>query len=101
MYRKLLCNINQKLCSYFGLKQVSTVKPEYVRTEKSTILITSTEANKRHRYKNTFNEFIDKRLNQTTEENKRKLGLAIGKAIATDLEISFSAPHVVYKHSKR
>jgi|HubBroStandDraft_4_1064222.scaffolds.fasta_scaffold942052_1 hypothetical protein len=81
----VLVKVDKLLCSYFGLTKSETI-PQFVKNYGKKLVILNTEP-----YKRSVQETPISKVNFETvnEENKEKLGVAIGKAIATNLIISF------------
>lgn len=85
LFKKAVEKIDLFFCSYLGLKEAYT-KPEEIENISGNIFVKSTEPNKRHLHKNSFDDVY---ISQYSKEDKEKLGLAIGKSIATNLIVKF------------
>jgi hypothetical protein len=83
--RKLLLKIDNFLCRYFGL-DICEITPHFAGIKNRNIVVLHTESYKRHIQASPVFEI---RFNSMTKENKEKLGIAMGKLIATNLVVSF------------
>ncbi len=83
--KKCLEILDWLLRCYFGFNQINTV-PQQIEIQKNQLKIINTESYQRHSQKNLMNDI---NLSCMEDENKQKLGQAIGKAIAKNLKISF------------
>lgn len=81
----VLAKIDKLLCSYLGLNKVE-ITPHFVSRNNKGLTILNTESFKRHAQETSLSEI---NINMMNNENKEKLGIAIGKAIANNLIISF------------
>lgn len=86
----LLEKIDRKVCSYLQLN-AQYEKPCTVEFDGSNLFVISLESYKRHVHKVKWSMF---NLDQTTQEDKKKLGIATGKSLAKHLTISFDPPKV-------
>jgi len=87
--------IDSFLCRYFGLDKIEFI-PHSVSRKGKQIFILNSESYKRHIHQTPFQEVNLKAIN---EENKKKLGMAIGKSIANNLIISFD--EIIIKKEKK
>jgi len=85
---KMLRDIDEKICFYLGFDREETF-PTRVQLITDQIIVTNTVSYKRHLIKSPWGWFCLSGLKQTNLKNRKRLGLAIGKAIAEDLVISF------------
>ena len=83
--KNILKNLDSIFCAYLGLPRYQ-IKPETVELISGNLFIKNTEFNKRHLQKNLFNDI---NLSHYSDEDRNKLGKAIGKLIATNLVIKF------------
>lgn len=88
MIKKLLEKIDKLFCCYLGLN-VSSIKPHFIEMHKGRLFVSSTESFKRHSCQHTWDQFQASDFNQVNQSDKEKLGIAMGKAIAKNLIISF------------
>lgn len=86
--KNFLKTIDKMFCKYLGLES-EIVLPNAVEIKANQLIISNTESFKRHSYAQNFDEFSIVNLKQISQNNKEKLGIAIGKAIARNLIISF------------
>lgn len=86
--KNILKMIDRILCNYFGLgKEIIT--PTSVEMKDGKLFISNTGKFRRHCYVQNWEEFNMFNLNQVNQENKEKLGIAAGKAIAKNFVVSF------------
>lgn len=86
----LLQKMDKVLCFYLGLEYEEAC-PIAVKIIKNKLFITHTSSHKRHLIEEPWDKFKIKHTNST---NLEKLGLALGKAIANNLVISFESPSI-------
>lgn len=80
--------VDKFFCRYLGLeKQAQT--PNSVTILNKNILVSSTESFKRHKHHINWASFASENLKQLEDGKKNNLGIAMGKAIAKHLIISF------------
>lgn len=72
------------------LKLKSNIKPCKVKLIKNNLIITTAQSNQRFMQEKIFKDFLPD-IKKVDPEDRTKLGLAIGKTIATNLVISFDA----------
>lgn len=84
--KKIAAKMDEIFCLYLGLDR-SSVKPEEIKVISDTLIIKNTESNKRHVHTIFFD---DMDLSQYSSDDKERLGIAVGKSIATNLVIKFS-----------
>ena len=82
---KFFTKIDSFLCSYLGLNN-SYSKPVEVEIISNNLFISNTESNKRHLQKNLFQNI---NVFDYSSDDRKKLGKAIAKTLATDLVITF------------
>ena len=85
MKRKFLDVIDSLVCCYLGLKKLE-LTPHIVEKKDDQLIMVNTESFKRYAYKVPVNKVNVSIMNR---ESKEKVGIAIGKTIATNLVISF------------
>lgn len=83
--KNVLATMDKILCGFLGLDKDEIV-PHLVEKKGNNIIIVNTESYKRHAQKIPINNI---NLGTMNNENREKLGQAIGKAIATNLVVSF------------
>lgn len=83
--KNILAAVDRILCRYLGLDKTETI-PHFVQQKGRQIMIINTDSFKRHTQKTPISK-ID--LEMMDKENREKLGIAIGKAIASNLVVSF------------
>jgi hypothetical protein len=83
--RNILEKIDSLISSYLGIKE-PTIKPNSVELVNNDLLVTNTESFERYLFKNKLNAL---ELKNASTEDREKLGLAAGKAIAENLIITF------------
>jgi hypothetical protein len=91
MIKRLLSHLDKLLCRYLGLASME-VKPTTVKLIDGQLFVDSTESHKRHLHSKEWGQFSQQDLHKMSEQNKQKLGLALGKVIAKNLVISFDRP---------
>jgi hypothetical protein len=82
---KFLIIIDKLLCGYFGFNNTETT-PHFVKRKGKKLVILTTESFKRHTQEMPISMIIANTINK---QNRDKLGMAVGKAIAENLTISF------------
>jgi hypothetical protein len=87
-FHTLIIYLDAILCRYLGLEK-EQVKPESVELVDNELIISNTTSFKRHSYKENWQQFSESALGQTDPAHLEKLGVAMGKALAKDLLISF------------
>ncbi len=80
--------IDKILCTFMGLEQEES-HPDSVQMVGKKLVVTSTSSFKRHAIKEVWEELNATEIEHISPENRAKLGLAAGKAIAKNLVISF------------
>jgi hypothetical protein len=88
MKSTILKKIDKGICSYLGLEKSAKTSADSVSMRQNDITITTNESHKRHLLQKEWAQFASTDLKDIDEDNKRKLGIALGKAIAQDLVIS-------------
>ena len=83
--KKFAVKIESIFCAYLGLKQ-TYIKPQIVEYSSNNLFVINTELGKRHLQKSLFKETD---LSEYSNEDKEKLGKAVGKSIATNLIVKF------------
>lgn len=83
--KTILAKVDKILCNYLGLDKAE-ITPHIVQLKGKQLMIVNTDSFKRHVEKTCISESNLKMMNI---ENKEKLGLAVGKAIASNLIVSF------------
>lgn len=81
----ILMQLDNVICRYLGLKNIEII-PHFLAKNGEELMVVTTETCKRH-VQNTPVTDVD--MNMIKEEDKRKLGVAIGKVIASNLVVSF------------
>jgi hypothetical protein len=84
----LLEKIDSVLCVYLGI-ETEKVHLNSTHRHKKELAITHTLSFKRHLLKESWAEFSSFSMKQASTEDCEKLGLAMGKAIAKKLVVSF------------
>jgi len=85
MIKRFFSKLDTFACKYLGFNECYC-KPQLVEFISNNLYITNTESNKRHLQTMPFSEI---NLSEYSDEDKSKLGKAIGKSIATNLIIKF------------
>ena len=88
MFGTVFSKMDQLICSYLGLGK-KVVTPSSVQLFAGKLVISSTMPFKRHAINETWDEFNLQGMSQVTHDDLEKLGVAIGKALAKKLTISF------------
>lgn len=91
MFTKLLQRLDRLLCLYFGLEK-EEIKPSAVRKDfkdSANLWLISSSSFKRHAIKESWHDFHALSMGKTVAEDRKKLGMAIGKIIAKNLVVSF------------
>ena len=97
--KQLIGKIDKTLCSYLGLEREETC-PTAVQMVGDRLLITKTASYKRHLMKESWNNFSVLDMGQTSPENRERLGLAAGKAIAKNLVVSFEEFPIAFQNQE-
>lgn len=84
----ILKKMDDLFCAYLGLES-EVVSPNTVEMKDGQLIVSNTESYKRHIYRQSWDEFSSVNLKQISQSNKEKLGVAVGKAIAKNLVVSF------------
>ncbi len=88
LIKNLLVKIDCLFCSYLGFAQ-EEVRPNTVQIQGEKLIVTNTSSFKRHLLKETWDNFNNAGIKQIRPEARERLGIAIGKAIAKNLVVSF------------
>lgn len=94
--KKYFQKLDKVICNYLGVEREET-RPEHIKTNNGKLKITNTISFKRHTVLESWENYQLTSINQTNPQNKEKLGLAAGKAVANNLVISFEEVKVVGK----
>ncbi|TAK74013.1 MAG: hypothetical protein EPO11_07490 [Gammaproteobacteria bacterium] len=86
--KNILNKIDKALCYFFGLEQ-EVVSPYAVALKNNKLIISNTTSFKRHYYSQNWDKFGLANLKHISQYHKEKLGIAMGKAIAKNLVITF------------
>jgi hypothetical protein len=86
-FDEFLKKLDNVICKYLGLEMHDTEKPKSIKFYKNKLILCKNHIFQRHRYEEKLN-FSECLSNYSSDLNK-KIGIASGKAIATDLIISF------------
>jgi hypothetical protein len=81
----ILMRIDRLLCDFLGLDKIELV-PHLVTKKGKELVVMNTESFKRHIQETSISEL---NLAMIDNENKKKLGIAVGKVIAKNLIVSF------------
>lgn len=84
----VLSKIDKIICFYLGLEQ-EEIRPISAQVIGGQLMVANTTSFKRHIMNDRWNNFSLFGIKQTNQENREKLGLAVGKAIAKKLAVSF------------
>lgn len=91
--KNLLLRLDKALCSYFGLT-IHYTKLDKVTLVKNKIVVSNHESHKRHVYQENWQDFSKCTIKTISEDDKSKLGIALGKTLADNLVISFEKSKV-------
>jgi len=94
MLKNVFKKLDRLVCQYLGLNE-KQVRPDVIEVVNGQIVISSTESYKRHAHKQGWEEFKVSELQQISQTDREKLGVAMGKVIAKKLIISFDEPRVI------
>lgn len=83
--KNILVRIDRFLCVYLGLDKVE-LTPHFVAKKGGELIVLNTESFKRHIQETPISELDVDMMNN---ENKNKLGKAVGKVIAKNLVVTF------------
>lgn len=86
--KKFLRKIDGLICSYIGIDH-NEVVPFHLKLTENNLLIATTDSFKRHIHTQKLEKFLKGNLDELNNSNKQKVGLAMGKALAKNLIISF------------
>ena len=93
LFTQCLQKADQLICSYLGLKTEKT-QPTKVVMSNGKMYVHSHQSYKRHQATSDWQSFQKVELAQTSPEQQEQLGVAMGKAVAKDLVVSFDQPKV-------
>lgn len=83
-----LNKIDKLFLSYLGIDK-EKIRPNFIELFDNNLMISSTEGFKRHLFTDDWDSFCAVHFKQINSYDKEQLGVAIGKAIAIDLIVSF------------
>lgn len=83
--KNILAKVDKLLCRYLGLNKTE-ITPHLVQKKGKQLVIINTDSFKRHAQTTPISKM---NLEMMNKENKAKLGIAVGKAIASNLVVSF------------
>jgi len=81
----IFVKIDKLLCCYLGLDN-SEIIPHFLVRKGNEFIVTNTESYKRHIQETSLTKM---NIDMVNQENKEKLGIALGKILATNLVVSF------------
>jgi hypothetical protein len=87
-FKKIIRNIDQKICSYLGLEK-EQVSAKTVQMNSNELVIVHTTSFKRHAVKLPWNDYTCLSGQEKTDLHLEKIGAAAGKAIAKQLVVTF------------
>ncbi|HHS8316169.1 TPA: hypothetical protein ACTUNV_002622 [Legionella pneumophila] len=89
MLKNILCKTDKLICFYLGINGSETERPQSVDIRNNTIFIH--ENSPYHRYRVSKKSKTINQLETDTYDlmTRHKIGVALGKSIATNLVISF------------
>ena len=90
MKNGLLKKIEFVLSHYLGIEQ-EEIHPAFVQLISNKIVITNTSAYRRHKIRESWENFSNFSMSHTTQPECGKLGIALGKAIAKNLVVTFDS----------
>lgn len=82
--------LDKLLCVYIGLEN-DNESASALECNSSKIWILFTNSFRRHYQKQALEDFFNSKFSNVSNKDKEKIGLALGKAIADDLIISFTS----------
>ena len=85
------------ICAYLGLEKEKT-QPTKVSMSHGKMYVYSHQSYKRHQVMSDWQTYQGVDLAQTPPEQQEQLGMAMGKAVAKDLVVSFDQPTVKPVH---
>lgn len=88
MRNGLIKKIDRKLSEFFGMEKEG-VHPQMVQIISNKIIVTNTLSYKRHAIKESWENFSTFSIKNVAKIENGKLGLALGKAIAKNLIVTF------------
>ncbi|HGU7213390.1 TPA: hypothetical protein ACNBBG_003097 [Legionella pneumophila] len=89
MLKNILFRADKLICSYLGINGNETERPQSVDIKNNTILIHENSPYHRYRVIKKSNEISAVDTNNYDLQTKHKIGIALGRSIATNLVISF------------
>lgn len=92
-FKKVIEKIDTFLCSFFGLKSYET-RLGSVHVINNEVIVSNLESHKRLFYKENWQDFTKATIKGISEDDKTKLGIALGKTLADNLVISFEKSKV-------
>lgn len=93
VFKILLKRLDKLLCNYLGINK-DEIRPNSVKIQKNKLIITNTIPFKRHSFQEPWDKFNNSHFKQLHKDEREKLGLAAGKALAKGLTISFEEPPI-------
>tara|TARA_R110000868_G_scaffold207266_2_gene456235 strand:- start:3880 stop:4167 length:288 start_codon:yes stop_codon:yes gene_type:complete len=84
----LIKMIDIYLCKYLSIKS-EEITPTTLKKTGKNITISNTDSFKRHIHTHKIESFLNENINKLNSINKKKLGLAVGEILATNLVVSF------------
>lgn len=93
MKNGLIKKIDRRLSEFFGIEK-EEIHPQMVQIISNKIVVTNTFSYKRHKIKESWENFSTNSIKKIAEIESGKLGLALGKAIAKNLIVSFEETHI-------
>lgn len=92
--KNILERIDKLLCYLLGFRRLE-ITPHFIGKRGNRLVILNTESYKRHAHETSISDI---NLNALSQKNKEKLGIAVGKAIATNLVVSYE-DIIIKKHN--
>ncbi len=89
MLKNILSKADKLICSYLGINGNETERAQSVDIKKNIILIHENSPYHRYRVIKKSNKLNDVDTDKYDLQTKHKIGIALGKSIATNLVISF------------
>ncbi len=93
MKNELVKKIDLWLSKFFGIDK-EEIHPQVVQVISNKIILTSTLSYKRHKIEESWENFSNHSIKNIAKIESEKLGLAIGKALAKNLVVTFDETEI-------
>lgn len=91
--QKFLAYIDNIICNYLGIHQ-QDINPDSIKKIGNQLIVRNTESFQRYLYCEKLDRFLETKLHHLTATDQKKLGVSMGKAIASNLIVSFDSTQI-------